>query len=78
MIPDYLITIFKLILVGIILLGMIVILLGINHLSHNDGSLSASETDLYKEDIKTEKKVISSRSVFNNFLGRNMRKEIRR
>lgn len=76
--PDFLVSIFRVALVGIILIGMIMILLGINHLTHNDDSLTDEETQSYRQDIPTEKRVISSKSVFNNFLARSMKRAVRK
>ncbi len=74
MIPDYLISIFKVALVGVILLGMIVVLLGINHVTHNDDSLSSEETNLLRREVTDDRKVITPRSVFHNFLARSMKR----
>ena len=76
--PDFLVSIFRVALVGIILIGMIMILLGINHLTHNDDSLTDEETQSYRQDIPTEKRVISSKSIFNNFLARSMKRAVRK
>ena len=76
--PDFLVSIFRVALVGIILIGMIMILLGIIHLTHNDDSLTDEETQSYRQDIPTEKRVISSKSVFNNFLARSMKRAVRK
>lgn len=70
LIPEYIQSIFKIILVLIIILGMIVLLLGINHLSHNDDSISEEETEKLKSELTKESRVISPRSVFHRFLAR--------
>lgn len=75
--PELLISIFKISLVVIILFGMIMILLGINHLTHNDDSLNSDETAQYKHDLAEEKSVISTKSVFHNFLAKSMKRHTR-
>lgn len=75
--PEFLVYIFKIALVGIILIGMIMILLGINHLTRNDDSITYEETQDYRQELPHEKHAISSKSVFNNFLARSPKRELR-
>lgn len=70
MIPEYLISIFRIVLVLLILVGMIVVLLAINHVTHNDDTISQSDTDRLKRDLTDNQKVITRQSVFHKFLAR--------
>ena len=70
--PTYLFTILQILIVVIIIMGMIMVLLGINHLTHNDDSISQEQTEHMKEDMRRKESVITDRSVFHNFLARNI------
>lgn len=76
MIPGYLISIIKIVLVVLILVGMIMLLLAINHLTHNDDSLTQTETNRLKQEINDNEKVITRRSVFHNFLARDLTRRV--
>lgn len=57
------------ILILMLLIGaMVVLLLGINCLFHNDDSKTLDETELLRNDVDEGDEVISDRSVFYNFL----------
>ncbi len=77
MIPQYLFPIFRIVLVLLIILGMIVVLLAINHLTHNDDRHSESSTNQLKHEINKDEKVITSNSVFHKFLARDFSRRIK-
>ena len=53
----------------ILLIGaMVVILLGISHIFHNDDMNTLEDTNILKHDVEDKENVISEKSVFYNFL----------
>ncbi len=76
MMPDFLLTSLKVLMVIIILIGMIIILMGINHLTHNDDSISPNETKALKREVRDDQRVISRRSVFHKFLARDLKRGV--
>lgn len=71
--PDIVFTVLRVALVVVILVAIISLLLGINHLSHNDDTISEEETSNFREEVKEKQEVISNRSVFHKFLARESR-----
>ena len=65
------ISVIRVILVIVILLGMVMVLLGINHylLRPND-SWDDSDCDQLKNEIRDQDMVIGKKNLFHNFLGR--------
>lgn len=59
---------FQVILVLVILAAMILILLGIGRLGHENDFEDATETELLKEEVEDENNVISSNSIFKNLV----------
>lgn len=58
----------KILLMLLIIGGMVVILLSIGHLFHND-DLNTSEDDLLlRDEVENSKDVVSEKSVFYNFI----------
>ena len=70
LIPPYLYPAIRVALILVILVGMVILLLAINHLAHNDDTLNEKETRKFKDEVENEKDVISRRSVFHGFLAR--------
>ncbi len=77
MIPQYLFPIIRIVMVILIILGMIILLLAINHLTHNDDAHPQSSTSQLKQDIRKSEKVITSNSVFHKFLARDLTRRIK-
>lgn len=70
MIPATVFSLFKFIAVVIILAAMVMLLLGIGHLSHVDDIASDSESQKMMREVLEDEKVIGDKSVFNKFLSR--------
>lgn len=58
----------KLILMVILIGAMVVVLLGIGHLFHNDDLNTVDDDNILKRDVDEDENVISEKSVFYNFL----------
>ena len=70
MITATLILIGKILLMLVIIGGMIMVLMGIGHLFHND-DLNTSEDDLLlKDEVESSENVVGEKSVFYNFIMR--------
>jgi hypothetical protein len=61
-------AILKIILVVMLLLAMVVLLLGIGHLSNGRFETDASDIDKLRDDVDNREDVISKRSIFHEFL----------
>lgn len=63
----------------LVLLGMVMLLLGINHLfTHHDGFYDDSASDRLRKDMNTGSSVIPPESLFSGFLARSIRKAERK
>lgn len=61
----------KVLLMLLIIGGMVMILMGIGHLFHND-DLNSTDDDLrLRDDVETDENVVSEKSVFYHFLVKN-------
>ena len=68
----------KILLMFILIGGMIMVLMSIGHLFHND-DLNTSEDDRQlRDDVENSKDVVSDKSVFYNFLVREQKDEDKR
>lgn len=65
---DFSYTLLRLVAVAVMLLAMIVLLLGINRLFHNDLNIDNSETNKFKKEVKESDEVITPHSVFHDFI----------
>lgn len=63
-------SIIQTVLTIILLVGMAVLLLSINHFLHNDDSLPQSDTDQLKRELERDADVITRRNIFHKFLAR--------
>ena len=61
-------AIMKIILVVMLMLAMVVILLGIGHLSNGSFDTDASDIDKLRDEVDNREEVISKRSIFHEFL----------
>lgn len=61
-------AILKIILVVMLLLAMVVILLGIGHLTNGRFDTDASDIDKLRDEVDNREEVISKRSIFHEFL----------
>lgn len=59
----------------ILLGGMIMVLLSIGHLFHNDDLNSSEDDHQLRDDVENSREVVSNKSVFYNFLVRDIEKE---
>lgn len=64
------IFIIQIVFVVLIIFGMILILMSINHLTHNDDSTAQDITDSLRTHLDDNDKVIPDESVFHRFLAR--------
>ena len=69
------IALLKLLLVVLILIGMVMVLLGINHLS--SGNLGSNEDDTaeFRKEVKEDEEVMGRHSAFRQFLGQGEKKQ---
>lgn len=75
MITSVFIIIGKILLMFILLGGMIMVLLSIGHLFHNDDLNSSEDDHQLRDDVENSREVVSNKSVFYNFLVRDIEKE---
>lgn len=75
MITSVFIIIGKILLMFILLGGMIMVLLSIGHLFHNDDLNSFEDDHQLRDDVENSREVVSNKSVFYNFLVRDIEKE---
>ncbi len=68
MISSFFILAIKIIAVVALLVGMVVILTGIGHLTNRRGENDINKTGNLRAEINKSEKVISPNSVFHNFL----------
>lgn len=71
-------AILKIILVVMLLLAMVVLLLGIGHLSNGRFETDASDIDKLRDDVDNREDVISKRSIFHEFLEGTRKKKLNR
>lgn len=65
------ITVLKLICVAMILVGMVAILLGINHLFSADFRSEEADTKKFRKKVNESDEVMSPSNLFSRFLGQN-------
>ena len=75
MISATLLLLGKILLMLLIIGAMVMVLMGIGHLFHNDDLNSLEDDLLLKDEVEHEKNVVGEKSVFYNFLVRPTEKE---
>lgn len=65
------IAILKIIAVVVILVAMLVILLGIGHLSSGSFNTDSSDIDQLRKDVESKRDVVSNKNMFHEFVGGN-------
>ncbi len=60
----------QIILVTVMLVAMVMVLMGISHLSHVEDEARKEETDALKREVDEDANVVSRYSVFHRFLAR--------
>lgn len=68
------ITFFKISLVVILLIAMVLVLLMIGYIAHPKESSSKEDRDRLLHDVETRQRVITSNSIFHQFLARQERR----
>lgn len=64
------ITIFKIFLVTVLLIAMVMVLLMIGFMAHPEESSTKEDKDRLLHDVENREKVITSNSIFHQFLAR--------
>lgn len=64
------VTIFKILLVVVLLISMVLVLLMIGHIAHPQESSTKEDSDRLLHDVETRNRVITNNSLFHQFFAR--------